>query len=366
MTSTFDIDAYRAFVQDLLKQAGLNRQYRQEFTDENGIKVFLAAITHPSFDEVHNYQELEFVGDGILKGCITQYILRRFPDLKQQSTKSTAEGIFSKARRHLEQTKTLAVIAEKLGFWSFVRANEEIMTKHRNKTLEDVYEAFVGAIVQIIDTRIMIGLGYKYAYKFMKNSFDTIEINFSKETLDDPSTLLNELYMARPDKIKGNKPPLKWGSPLYVETKLFLHKLTDFPDPSIYNIFYHIVDKAVYYYDYNKWINSNQLGIKDISVPDGSEFVEDGQIIWYAKVYGFIDNKGNLLTAVVDDNGIITSKIDNLTKDKGERLNILANPSKYNAHVIGQGMHFKNQEAKKIAAKNALYFLNKKYDYSTN
>jgi hypothetical protein len=87
--------------------------------------------------------------------------------------------------------------------------------------------------------------------------------------------------------------------------------------------------------------------------------------MWYVQVFGFIDNRGNLITAkVIDELGNTISEIDKLTKDKGERLNILANPEKYNARVIGQGMHFKEKPAKQTAAKNALTVLGK-YGYST-
>jgi dsRNA-specific ribonuclease len=307
------------------------------------------AVTHPSFDDENNYQELEFIGDGIIKGILSQYIPRRFPKLKSESKKATGEGILSKTRRYLEQRKTLSDFGLKLGFWEYVKANEETKSKLRKETLEDIFEAFVGSIVEIVDNRIKKGLGYVYAYNYVEASLNEIEIEISKETLDDPITRLNELYKA--NEIAGGKIPLKWGDALYKTEQIYFPKIEEKPlKAERGDAYYSIKDKIVYVYDGKIWITINKAPLIQIN-PIKVDIIYDVegkptnlQMLWYASVYGFPNKLGK-----------ISEGIDKIPGKK-----ILENPEIYGAYIIGQGIHFKKAEAKKIAALQGLSFLNNK------
>ena len=101
--------SFHLFIKKQLSIAKINEKYCEEFTDTEGIDLFLTAFTHPTFDAEKNYQELEFIGDGIIKGILSQYIPRRFPTLKG-AKKGTGEGVLSKTRRFLEQRKHYLIL----------------------------------------------------------------------------------------------------------------------------------------------------------------------------------------------------------------------------------------------------------------
>ncbi len=349
-----EMSTFREFIQAQLKIAKINQKYREAFTDPAGVQIFLTAVTHPTYDSENNYQELEFIGDGIIKGILSQYIPRRFPKLasgeSKYSKKGTGEGVLSKTRRFLEQRKTLSDFALKLGFWNHVRADEETMTKLRKETLEDVFEAFIGALVDIVDQRVKRGLGYYYAYNYVEASLDDMEIEISTETLDDPITRINELYKA--NELKGGKPPLKWGDAAYHTDKFYVPKLADKPGKGYTvtrgNVFFSTKDKVAYVYDGKNWVHVSRaplLGLSPLKVSDEEPDPETMQMLWYSGVYGFPSRIG---------------KLPDGTLDKVTPKKILDNSDAYGADIIGQGLHFKKTDSKKLAAAQALHYLHSK------
>ncbi len=343
------IPSFRIFIQSMLERAHINQKYRESFTDANGMQLFQKVITHPTHDPENNYQELEFIGDGIIKGILSQYILRRFPNLasgeSKYSKKGTGEGVLSKIRRFLEQRKILSEFGLKLGFWDYVQADDNTLTKLRKGTLEDVFEAFIGALVEIVDQRIKRGLGYYYAYNFMEASLNEISIEIKKETLDDPITRLNELYKA--NELKGSKKPLKWGDAIYTTIKMYLPRVEELPsitDQEEGTVVFSEVNKVAYIATPKGWVPASrvpliQLHHTPIPDPDGLQL---NQLMWHAGVYGFPDAPGDVV----------------VTKDT--RAAIQKDPDTYNADIIGQGLHFLAKEAKKMAATQALQFLHHK------
>jgi len=356
-----DETTFRAFIIEQLKIAKINQEHREAFTDPAGMQLFLTAVTHPTFDAENNYQELEFIGDGIIKGILSQYIPRRFPKLasgeSKYSKKGTGEGVLSKTRRFLEQRKTLSDFALKLGFWDFVRADEDTKTKLRKETLEDIFEAFVGALVEIIDQRIKRGLGYNYAYNYVEASLDNMEIEISKKTLDDPITRLNELYKA--NELKNGKPPLKWGDAAYYTDPMYFPKLDLKPKSAQKgDVFFSTTDKVPYVWDGKAWLHVSRaplVNLQPLDVgappPVEGEYPENMQMLWYAGVYGFPNRIGKNLpplgTGPVEQRKL-TPKM------------ILDDPDKYGADIIGQGLHFKKTDAKKLAASQALFYLSRR------
>lgn len=346
----------RKFIQKMLERARVNQEYREKFTDADGMQLFLAAVTHPTFDAENNYQELEFIGDGIIKGILSQYIPHRFPALasgeSKYSKKGTGEGVLSKTRRFLEQRKTLSDFALKLGFWDYVRADEEVLTKLRKETLEDVFEAFVGALVGVVDKRIKRGLGYYYAYNFVEASLDELEIKIEEETLDDPITRLNELYKA--NELKDGKPPLKWGDALYTTDKMYVPKVDVLPavgSVKIGDLLFSEQDKTAHVATERGWVHVSRAPLipfyappSEVNYSETGELIRDEtkQMMWYAGVYGFPNATGPVIV------------------NRETKAAILKNPKQYNAEIIGQGLHFKVKEAKKLAASQALNFLRRR------
>lgn len=301
-----DLQTFKSFISELLKTAKVGKEYRDIFTNDQDIKIFQNAFTDPSYDPINNLQVLEFVGDGIIKAINSQYIPRRFPDLiKNEAEKGkTGEGVLSKIRRQLEQKKSLSDFALKLGFWDYVRANEEVMTKERKKTLEDVFEAFVGALVEVVDKNVKKGLGYLFAQNFVEAQLDTLEINISVEALDDPVTRLNELYKA--SFLKNDHQPLKWGDAQYEFQTVTIPKVDKLPGVNFKpgDMIFSDREKVVYVFNGDKWVHISQAPLINLQPaallmpmnPDDP--VNDDKLqrnLWHAWVYGYLGGQKSII-----------------------------------------------------------------------
>lgn len=88
-----------------------------------------------------SYERLEFLGDSILGTVVAKYLYERYPD--------QAEGFLSKMRTKIVNGKMLGFLAEKVGFPPYVILSKQIEQSHGRtnyKIMEDVFEAFIGAI----------------------------------------------------------------------------------------------------------------------------------------------------------------------------------------------------------------------------
>jgi dsRNA-specific ribonuclease len=342
----FDLDKYTTFIKRLLKMAKINTEYCELLTTPPSMKIFVQAVTHNTFNSVTNYEKLEFIGDGIIKAVNSQYIPRRFPNIAK-------EGDLSKIRRFLEKEKTLSKLAEKLGFWEFAQADSETLTTKKTKTLEDIFESFIGAMVQVIDKEIKRGLGYNYAYNFIESQLNELPISLESENLDDSITRLNELYKA--SELKNGKTPLKWGDVLFINESLSVPRVESIDkapkeDLKQGQLIFSDKDRTLYIYYNNKWTNAffNTPLISIISPPPKKQLPNGErdptiQLIWYAGAYGFL-NKTNKFVSVNGKNA----------------RNIQEHIDEYGGDLIGQSFAFKTQHAKLGAASAAIAYLKKK------
>lgn len=88
-----------------------------------------------------SYERLEFLGDAILGMIVARYLYERYPD--------QTEGFLSKMRTKIVNGKMLGSLAVKVGFPRFViisKQVEETDGRRNYKNMEDVFEAFIGAI----------------------------------------------------------------------------------------------------------------------------------------------------------------------------------------------------------------------------
>lgn len=88
-----------------------------------------------------SYERLEFLGDAILGMVVAQYLYERYPD--------QPEGFLSKVRTKIVNGKMLGYLAEQIGFPKFAIISKQVEdTNGRDnfKIMEDIFEAFIGAI----------------------------------------------------------------------------------------------------------------------------------------------------------------------------------------------------------------------------
>lgn len=109
-------------------------------------KIFEQALTHSSFtrenemSSLESYERLEFLGDAVLKLCISEILYKKFPDY--------AEGELTKIRSIIVSDNILAKIAEEIGLAQLVtlgRQEEKMGGRSRSSILACTFEAILGA-----------------------------------------------------------------------------------------------------------------------------------------------------------------------------------------------------------------------------
>ena len=139
-----------------------------------------------------SYERLEWYGDSILKYIVTKYILKRFPDKEFE--------FLTDIRSKLTNSYTLANLGKclKLDKLMIISLHEEKINSRNNPNyIEDITEAFIGAIA--------LDLGEKITNEFVINLYET-NINFSEKINSEKNYkhLLQKLYQTK-----------KWNYPIY-------------------------------------------------------------------------------------------------------------------------------------------------------
>jgi ribonuclease-3 len=124
-------------------------------------RLYEEALTHPSFDNDkklgYNYQRLEFLGDALISKIVAEHLFRKDPKLDEEA--------MTKDRILIVQGKTQVKAAKELGFDIKGVINiggavkDQVIT---DKMLEDVFEAFIGAIY--------LDQGEKKVYQVLKRT----------------------------------------------------------------------------------------------------------------------------------------------------------------------------------------------------
>jgi ribonuclease-3 len=109
-------------------------------------EIFIKALTHSSFtrendiNSLNNYERLEFLGDAVLKMCISDILYKKFP--------SYSEGDLTKIRSIVVSDNTLFQISKKTGLDSLIivgKQEEKMGGRNRPSILACVFEAVLGA-----------------------------------------------------------------------------------------------------------------------------------------------------------------------------------------------------------------------------
>lgn len=125
-----------AFKQNLKKKYGI------KFNNE---KLLEDAFTHSSYANEHpgrkDYEKLEFLGDAVLELAVSDYLYRHFPRLN--------EGELTRMRSNIVRTEGFSEFAIECGFPEEInlgKGKEKAGARKRKTLLEDVFEAFNGAL----------------------------------------------------------------------------------------------------------------------------------------------------------------------------------------------------------------------------
>ena len=105
------------------------------------------ALTHSSFvneqriKKLPDYERLEFLGDAVLELTTSDFLFRRFPDVR--------EGELTMRRASIVCGSSLAQCAENISLGEYIlmgRGEESTGGRHKENMISDVMEAVIGAI----------------------------------------------------------------------------------------------------------------------------------------------------------------------------------------------------------------------------
>jgi ribonuclease III len=98
------------------------------------------ALTHATASAEANYEQLEFVGDAVVKLAAAQFLLETYPQLKV--------GEFTALRSVLVSDRILAQLADQYGFerYLIVAASAQADRAGRSSRLADAFEAVLAAL----------------------------------------------------------------------------------------------------------------------------------------------------------------------------------------------------------------------------
>ena len=109
-------------------------------------EIFTKALTHGSFTKennitsLQNYERLEFLGDAVLKLCVSEILYKKFP--------TYLEGDLTKIRSIIVSDNTLAKISKQIGLDKLIilgKQENKMGGRNRTSILACAFEAILGA-----------------------------------------------------------------------------------------------------------------------------------------------------------------------------------------------------------------------------
>lgn len=153
----------------------------------NSIDWYQLAFTHSSFNidaktTRQDYERLEFVGDSIINFVVAE--------LSFLIHKEKTQGDLSKLRAAIVQSKALSTKAKEMNLDQYIRLGHSLpeTTRESRRILEDVLEAFVGALY--------FDQGIEFVSEFIKKIFIHDIANFDWNNIHDYKSELQEEMQA--------------------------------------------------------------------------------------------------------------------------------------------------------------------------
>lgn len=165
----------------------------------NDVSLLEEALTQANYINEHpnytgrDYQRLEFLGDAVMQQSTAVYLFKRYPDWD--------EGRLTELRISMVQTRAFAALSRELHLDQYVqlgRGEELSGARNRDSLLEDLWEAFIGALY--------LDQGQEVVMKFLSEiMFTKIDEGFYDQFVDYKSKLQEHLQRHGSVKIAYTK-----------------------------------------------------------------------------------------------------------------------------------------------------------------
>ena len=129
---------------NFIKSLNLDQKYQKEFTNKKikNILYINESLTHSSANSEINYENLEFLGDAVLRLIASDFIKNKYPYMQV--------GERSELRSHLVSDQWLEEVGEKIKIKSvLVIGKKALRDKSANATIQaEATEALIGALYE--------------------------------------------------------------------------------------------------------------------------------------------------------------------------------------------------------------------------
>ena len=193
---------FRKFIKNILARAHPTKKRLKKLMSEENLRSFREAFIHWSYSQDFNYEHNEWYGDLVLNLCVGKWLKKTFPKIVNVDW-------LTHMKHSLVSKKTLGLLAEHEGFFEHTVYGEEYQKvfdaaknirdcQEYKDLLEDTFEAFLGALVEIEDRTVPLFVGERFSYNIIKSFLDAHRRR-GKITLDyreyyDPISRLKEVY----------------------------------------------------------------------------------------------------------------------------------------------------------------------------
>lgn len=163
---TYTCNANRSYaythIQRELEKQKKDETLEVDVTIPKKVEEMTEADMLPLFPD--SYERLEWLGDSILQSISSQYLFTRYPN--------EPEGFLTKLRSRMVRTQSLAKCSRYLGLDRHIIMSRDVENLYNgrinNRILEDVFEAWVGALFLAFGQEN----GYNLCQTFLYNVFD--------------------------------------------------------------------------------------------------------------------------------------------------------------------------------------------------
>lgn len=203
----------RNFILSVFENINMKDDYKQLFVTDYALAMFQTAFIAKSVNPQQNYEVLEFLGDSASNHAAVAYFYNTYPQLQCLS----GSGVATLSRLKIKYTgsESFAKFARQYGFFPYIKATREELenTEKAQRLLEDVFEAFVGAMYVILTKYFGLhGVGNEIIYAFISHILHNEQISFALSDLYDAKTRLKELFDNKSDTNLLYK---NFGKPIY-------------------------------------------------------------------------------------------------------------------------------------------------------
>ena len=159
------------------------------------LSLLKKALTHPSYIQKdnkisYNYQRLEFLGDAVINLVLAEALYDLYPNEK--------EGILARYRAALIKGTFLSELALKLNLAPYILMSDtelECKGNFRKSTLEDVFEALIGAIY--------LDSSFQIVREFILSNYGNLNLHLNKIiSKENPKGRLQEIIMKENSEAK--------------------------------------------------------------------------------------------------------------------------------------------------------------------